>query len=195
MSLGHLLPHLALFPMIIPSIGTSIVSSYPAVDRTTAADHGLPSTSQHGASVRVVSASLWRAAFAVDAERLLSLSEGWDGSGAKPIEREMLKKAFSCLGIALNGLEGSIAPILVPTGDGGVQIEWHEAHGELELAISPNGELWAWARDHLTGGEAEAGGEKALALFYHWAPWVAAGSRYEADVSLPKEGSVFSIAA
>ncbi len=64
----------------------------------------------------------------------------------------------------------------MPVADGGIQIEWHERSGELELSISPEGEASLWGHIHSTDQKFEGEGQKALALFFYWAPQFASAN-------------------
>lgn len=109
--------------------------------------------------------------------RLRGLTSGWDGLGSQPVENHALFMAESMVREALEGRLVATAPYLVPSGDGSVQIEWHERAGEIELSIDPRGNLHLWGRDHLSGQQFEGEGDEARSLFARWAPWLAAGIR------------------
>ncbi len=123
---------------------------------------------------RVEKEVFWLDMLSASARRLSALNPGWDGPGSVPISRTALFTATSLTLSALKGLDRAVAPYLVPGGDGSVQIEWHEKHGELELDVSPSGDLWIWGRDHITGAEYEGENDVALALFLRTAPRLAA---------------------
>jgi hypothetical protein len=61
------------------------------------------------------------------------LPENWDSYGAKPVSAAARNAAFHLLG----GLSSPSTPepILVPTSDGSVQIEWHTGGIDLEVRI------------------------------------------------------------
>jgi hypothetical protein len=92
-------------------------------------------------------------------------------------------------------LDQAAAPYLVPGGDGSVQVEWHEKHGELELDVDRGGNLSIWGRDHRNGAEFEGEAEMAIDLFYRWAPWVATAVRDGADASVSSAPPSISVAA
>lgn len=124
----------------------------------------------------------WRSVVGESAFRLRELRAGWDGPCSKPISRKVIYNAECLINEALRGSDLAVAPYLVPSGDGGIQIEWHERNGELELSISPYGEIYFWSRSHASGQEFEAEGERALAFFSRWAPWLAASGNDALDV-------------
>lgn len=105
--------------------------------------------------------------------RLRGLTAGWDGVGSQPVENHALFMAESMVREALEGRLLATAPYLVPSGDGSVQIEWHERAGEIELSIDPEGHLHIWGRDHRSGQQFEGEGDEARSLFARWAPWLA----------------------
>lgn len=115
----------------------------------------------------------WELVLSSRAQRLASLGRGWDGPGSIPINKSVLRRAAALAADALSGVRDASAPCLVPGGDGSLQIEWHEIHGELELDIAADGKLSLWGKNHLTSGEFEGEDDEALALFYRWAPWIA----------------------
>lgn len=137
----------------------------------------------------------WLDELTANARRLSGLASGWDGPGSVPISRKVLFRASKLSRDALEGLEAASAPSLVPGGDGSIQIEWHEKHGELELVIHPSGESYIWGRIYSTGAEFEGEDEKALALFYRWAPWMASPQCDVADAPLPPSRAAVRIAA
>lgn len=129
------------------------------------------------------------------ASRLLRLHAGWDGLGSVAIPHHVVQLASKLVADALAGIDIAEAPYLVPGGDGSVQIEWHEKHGELELDIASDGSLHIVGRNHLTGADFEGEDEKALALFFRWAAWMAAIGGDEVDESIPQPAEIFQFAA
>jgi hypothetical protein len=143
--------------------------------------------------IAVVQEPRWLAVFTANVRRVAGLGPGWDGPASVAIARKALFEGAQIVRRALEGVDGAIPPYVVPGGDGSVQIEWHEKHGELELDIDKTGAFWIWGRDHRTGAEFEGEGEKACALFYRWAPWVASKSDNGADVPFPSATATFGI--
>ncbi|HEV7671546.1 MAG TPA: hypothetical protein VGS22_23755 [Thermoanaerobaculia bacterium] len=63
--------------------------------------------------------------------RLLNMPPDWDSYGSKSIDRQ---KAMTALNIVAVALEvGAPMPAIVPTIDGGVQLEWHRRGVDLEI--------------------------------------------------------------
>ena len=129
----------------------------------------------------------WSSLLREAAFRLRGLTAGWDGLGSQPVENHALFMAESMVREALEGRLLATAPYLVPSGDGSVQIEWHERAGEIELSIDPGGRLHLWGRDHRSGQQFEGEGDEARSLFARWAPWLAADVRNVGDVLDEKE--------
>jgi hypothetical protein len=117
----------------------------------------------------------WVGALAARATRILSLPAGWDGVGSVPVQRRLLDEATRIVRETLTGVPRAAPPHLVPGGDGGIQIEWHQKSGELEFELAADGGRWIWIRDHRSGEEIEGEGERANVLFSRWAARVAAG--------------------
>ena len=68
--------------------------------------------------------------------KFLSLGHDWDGYGAKATHESAVKRAVAVLNtVCPAGPE----PWVVPTSDGGVQIEWASNGLEIEIEISPTG--------------------------------------------------------
>ena len=68
--------------------------------------------------------------------KFLSLGDDWDGYGAKATHEGAVKRAVAVLNtVCPAGPE----PWVVPTSDGGVQIEWASNGLEIEIEVSPTG--------------------------------------------------------
>lgn len=66
----------------------------------------------------------------------LSLGENWNGYGELPIHESAVKRAVDVLNeVCTTGP----SPIVVPTSDGGIQIEWRTGGFEIEVEIPPSG--------------------------------------------------------
>lgn len=66
------------------------------------------------------------------------LAPGWDSYGAAPIDRGALKLAHGVLeALAVT----SANAIIVPTVEGGVQMEWDHDGGHIEIEVRPSYEI------------------------------------------------------
>ncbi|MCK1336039.1 hypothetical protein IVB38_08335 [Bradyrhizobium sp. 38] len=155
-----------------------------------------PSFGQPG-GIFAATGSDWRARLAANAHHLALLPAGWDGPGSVSISSALLSRALFYVKSALEGASANevAAPRLVPGGDGSLQIEWHTHRGELEFDLDDQGEASIWVRDHSSGAEFDGEGGEALALFYRWAPWIAAQQRYAAHVPPQTDLVTFPVAA
>ena len=66
----------------------------------------------------------------------LDLGENWNGYGERPIHESALKRVVAVLDVVCP--EGPV-PDVVPTSDGGVQIEWSIGGHEIEIEVLPIG--------------------------------------------------------
>lgn len=66
-------------------------------------------------------------------QELAELPKDWDSYGARTVDEEAIKLGAE-IALALSPRFGS--PWLVPTADGGVQVEWHERGWDIEVCIS-----------------------------------------------------------
>lgn len=79
-------------------------------------------------------------------DELKNLPEDWDSYGADPISPNAIAKAKSIITSVMIAFGGSIGNVVqltdvIPIADGGVQLEWVGPHAELEIEISPNGNI------------------------------------------------------
>ena len=140
-------------------------------------------------------ASLWTADLATRLQRLRDLTHGWDGPGSRPIKPWLLNKAARLINDALASSQYSVAPFLVPGGDGSVQIEWHTKSGEIELDLAIDGTYSIWIHDRLTGNEVEATDERAVSLFSRWAAWYSSSNNYESNGTVTADAPIFGASA
>lgn len=78
-------------------------------------------------------------------QHLSRLGENWDSySGHPPTDTSV----FTTLAVVVRLLrdQGDV-PAIVPTSEGGIQVEWHRDSGELEIRVGPDGELSAFRFD------------------------------------------------
>jgi hypothetical protein len=78
----------------------------------------------------------WVVAFARKVEQILKLQDGWDGEGSKAPNLNSVIEALEFLFSALS--HDTLAPQVVPTSDGGLQLEWHAKGIDLEVTFSPD---------------------------------------------------------
>lgn len=154
----------------------------------------LPARPDAEASV-IETVPAWQSHLAANARLLSELTKGWDGPGSLPIPQTTLFLASTLAHNALRGLVSISPPRLVPAGDGSVQIEWHTRNGELEFDLDVDGHMSIWVKNRRNGAEFEGENEEALALFYRWAPWVAARPSNAGNVQASQQMPTFSIAA
>lgn len=199
---------MAISPLIAGSLtGVFLVTPAPDVSPTLSdrapwvklANAALPAgTRRDEMNLPQSKVSAWRSSLAKNAHSLSSLAAGWDGPGSAPISSNVISRAVFFAETALTPLDMSCdiaPPHLVPGGDGSAQIEWHTKRGQLELDIGVNGELSVWIRDRLNGVEFDGEGEKALTLFYRWAPWVASRDRDASNVLPQTQVDIGAVAA
>lgn len=77
------------------------------------------------------------------------LPRDWDGRDARAASPDALKCAF----VVLRKFMASdfATPAVIPTPDGGVQFEWHDAGWDLQVEIDPSGEADVWG-EHIARG-------------------------------------------
>lgn len=71
-------------------------------------------------------------------DRLLDLSRlpvGWDGDRGLPVDVGVVRMSHGLLQFLCDA--GMPEPVVVPTPSGGLQIEWHDATTEIDLATLP----------------------------------------------------------
>ena len=68
--------------------------------------------------------------------RLMALRDNWNGYGERAVHEGAVKRAMNVLKEV--GVEGP-PPDVVPTADGGVQLEWAGAGWEIEVEVPPVG--------------------------------------------------------
>lgn len=80
---------------------------------------------------------------------LLSLPANWDSYGAKCVDIRRAVQAFRVLAEVM--VEHSPRPQIVPTSDGGVQLEWHQNGIDLEVEIAPSSKVLVSYEDSVSG--------------------------------------------
>jgi hypothetical protein len=107
--------------------------------------------------------------------KALALRDGWDGPRSKAVHRPLVYLVERVLRDSLVEIPNPRLPFVVPSAEGGLQIEWHRSDMELEVYFGPNGEISAAFEDHSGGLEIERRGSEALDLLFRWASRMATG--------------------
>lgn len=81
--------------------------------------------------------SFWRVLDAFS--RLSQLRSGWDSYGAQPLDPRAVRRCITLLSSLLR--DEAPDPAVVPTRDGGIQIEWHHRGIDLEVNVPPVGQI------------------------------------------------------
>jgi hypothetical protein len=68
-------------------------------------------------------------------DKFRRLEKGWNSYRAVPIEEKAIQFA---------SILTEMAPQIVPTTGGGIQLEWHCEGLDIELEISPDGSMNIW---------------------------------------------------
>ena len=111
-------------------------------------------------------------------KELGSLESGWDGEDADPVTPAAIQGARQLLLDLLKAHRSLRKPSLVPTVDGCIQIEWHEADRSLEFSFT--GEYWTAlgveihpdrSRLHLTNSLVGPESATKAAKCYKWFVW------------------------
>jgi hypothetical protein len=80
----------------------------------------------------------WLSSFTESVEELRRLPEDWDSYGASRIDKAALIGAIRLL--VDNNFQGP-SPYVIPTPHGGVQLEWQDARGGVEIIVNRDGTL------------------------------------------------------
>lgn len=106
-----------------------------------AAQGSQTSSSQGPRTVRVSigqPAATWLPSSIKRIESLTALAAGWDSYGARPVQADAAVQAVSFLLTA--AFPEAPEPAIVPVADGGIQIEWHRAGLDVEIAFGDSHE-------------------------------------------------------
>jgi hypothetical protein len=85
--------------------------------------------------------------------RLYVLQASWDGADARPIPPDVLNMTQIVLRTLMRPT--TLAPNVVPTVQGGIQLEWHARGLDVELEVLPTGRIEVLVSDLGTHEEAE----------------------------------------
>jgi hypothetical protein len=102
------------------------------------------------------------------------LPDGWDGPSSVAVDPTLVGRIDRVLKDALAGVASPKLPFVVPSADGGLQIEWHRRDLDLEVFFSREGQVSALLEDRKGGVELERNGAEALNLLFCYAGRVAA---------------------
>ncbi|HUG69679.1 MAG TPA: hypothetical protein VMM76_18150 [Pirellulaceae bacterium] len=116
----------------VPSRGKTVQFNY--------LDHGEPEPS-------------WFAPVLHGFANLVTLSDNWDGEGAKRIDSAAINRALAAIEQLLP--HDAPAPSIVPVPNSGLQIEWHRNGKDLEVEFNPNGSVEFYYYDEGTEEESE----------------------------------------
>lgn len=84
------------------------------------------------------------------ASELVHLPTGWNSYGAKPVANEAVEAAITFLVEAIPASRNVVAPAVVPTVRGGLQLEWHRRGVDLEIEFGPDASGSWYAEDRET---------------------------------------------
>lgn len=82
-------------------------------------------------------------------ESFSRLPRGWDSYDGQPLRTDAGYFALAILCAVMS--EKTPIPEVVPTPDGGVQLEWHEGNRDIELTVDAAYDCELWSRDPATG--------------------------------------------
>jgi hypothetical protein len=89
-------------------------------------------------------------------EAVGALPQGWSGRLGPPVEIQLVPRAFDVIRDLVSGLGAALVPQVVPTVEGGLQLEWHRDGFDLEIVMSPFGDVWV-DFERIDGSEAWEG--------------------------------------
>jgi hypothetical protein len=79
----------------------------------------------------------WIVAFTKRIQTLLDLPANWDGDGAESLSLSCVIEALEFLFSIMS--HDLLAPQVVPTSEGGLQLEWHTGGIDIEVTFTPRG--------------------------------------------------------
>ena len=103
-----------------------------------------------------------------EAGRLTALPKGWNSYRAEPISPEAARRATGFLTGALSEIPHLIAPTVVPTVRGGIQLEWRRQNVDVEIEFRADGPASWCAEDRETGKTEEAGVARHASVIHRW---------------------------
>jgi len=98
---------------------------------------------------RWLESDLWQYSVRRNIAELLDLSDNWDSYGAAAIRPEYAASAIRLLQSIMDS--ETLAPSVVPTNLGGIQIEWHASGIDLEIEVESTSRIGVWYEDNRIG--------------------------------------------
>src|SRR6266581_1593483 len=95
----------------------------------------------------------WRDAVAKQLEELVRLPAGWDGYAAEAVS--LLNANFALRLLERVCASDTIVPQIIPGSSGDLQIEWHTAHGDIEIHVRAPNDVLAWRSNEQIGPDGE----------------------------------------
>jgi hypothetical protein len=110
--------------------------------------------------------SPWTEAIVKQLEKIVRLQSNWDGYGAEPIP---YATTVFCLSVVERlSRNDTPPPALVPSADGGIQLEWHNGDMHIELLISEPLKAFGWASIQGTDDDREADFRQDFSTVSDW---------------------------
>ncbi|MGB2754588.1 MAG: hypothetical protein WBD75_01805 [Phycisphaerae bacterium] len=81
----------------------------------------------------------WLAPTVERMNELLELQPNWDSYGARCLKEQAFETALEILGTVMR--PNTSPPTVVPTVEGGIQLEWHQNDIDLEVEVKPEGQV------------------------------------------------------
>lgn len=82
---------------------------------------------------------IWLARARDELNVLLNIPPNWDGHGAHPVQLKAASMALHLLSQFMS--DDRSFPAIIPTNNGGLQLEWHRRGIDLEVRIEPSGHM------------------------------------------------------
>ena len=99
---------------------------------------------------------------------LLALPPGWDSYDADRVTEEAARCAVKLLLLVSSKVPGMVAPSVVPTVRGGLQLEWHRRGVDLEVEFDPAGSCEWYGEERDTGRVEEGRGDDRRDELQQW---------------------------
>ena len=129
-------------------------------DWPTTAPGFLATDRPHPQPVKVSGTAGWLSKLVGRLNELGSLEDGWDGNGAKRVSPKAAMDLVQSLGRFMS--VNTPSPAILPTPQGGIQLEWHTGGWDIEIEFVGGGRCIYWGQDHrsdteITGGLQDLG--------------------------------------